>query len=239
MRIGLLAFFLFAVFAMSCNWIGKTVHGDGNIVSERRNVKKAEKIIIKGNFDIVLVPGSETSVVVETDQNLQDFILMSESNEELVFKTKRKFNIKSDHGIKITITTPKLSGIHLAGSGNIMGKGKFVGANELKIDIAGQGDVNLEVNTPRIEVDIAGSGNVRLAGETKNAKFDIAGTGDCNAEGLKSEISSIKIAGNGNVKVFADVQLDIKIMGSGDVFYKGNAEVSQKIVGAGTVKKID
>lgn len=239
MKLRAFALLLLAAIITSCNWIGKTVHGDGNIVSEKRNVKKAEKIVIKGNFDIVLISGAETSVVVETDENLQHLVLMSESNDELVFKTKRKFNIKSDHGIKIIITTPKLSGVHLAGSGNITGKGKFVGAKELKIDIAGQGDVNLDVNTPQIEVEIAGSGNVTLAGETKKAKFDIAGTGDCNAEALKSEISSIKIAGNGNVKVFADVQLDIKIMGSGDVFYKGNAEVSQKIVGAGNVKKID
>ncbi len=239
MKLRVFALMLLAIVISSCNWIGKTVHGDGNIISEKRNVKKAEKIVIKGNFDIVLIPGTETSVIVETDENLQHLVMMSESNDELVFKTKRKFNIKSDHGIKITITTPRLSGIHLAGSGNITGKGKFSGANELKIDIAGQGDVNLEVNTPRIEVDIAGSGNVTLAGETKQAKFDIAGTGDCNAETLKSENSSIKIAGNGNVKVFADNQLDIKIMGSGDVFYKGNAEVSQKIVGAGNVKKLD
>lgn len=239
MKLRTLSFMLLVVLTTACNWIGKTIHGDGNIVSEKRNVKKAEKIVIKGNFDIVLIPGSETSVTIETDENLQNYIIMSESNDELVFKTKRKFNIKSDHGIKITITTPRVSGIYLAGSGNITGKGKFSGANELKIDIAGQGDVNLEVNTPKVEVDIAGSGNVTLAGETKKSTFDIAGTGDCNAEALKSEMSSIKIAGNGNVKVFADVQLDIKIMGSGDVFYKGNAEVSQKIVGAGNVKKID
>jgi len=239
MKSNILGSIFLSILLISCNWMGKTIHGDGNIITENRKVTKAEKIVLKGNFDIVLVPGSVTSVSIETDENLQKYVLVSESNDELVFKTKSKFNLKSDHGIKITITTPRLIGVHLAGSGNVKGNGKFTGGNELKIDIAGQGDVDLTVNTPKIEVDIKGSGNVNLQGETKSASFDIAGTGDCNAELLKSENASIKIAGNGNVKVYADVSLNIKIMGSGDVFYKGNAEVSQKIVGAGNVKKID
>lgn len=227
------------VIFLSCNWIGKSIHGNGNIVTENRPVKKAEKIVLKGNFDIELVPGATTSVSVETDENLQNYVIMSESNESLVFKTKSKFNLKSDHGIKITITTPQLSSIHLAGSGNIIGRGKFTGSNELKIDIAGQGDVDLAVNTPKVNVDIRGTGNVQLQGETQTASFDIAGSGDCNADLLKSEDATIKIAGNGNVKVYADRTLNIKIMGSGDVFYKGNAEVTQKILGSGNIKKLD
>ena len=239
MKSNIFAALLLSMVFISCNWIGKSIHGNGDIVTENRKVSKAEKIVLKGNFDIVLIPGKTASVSIETDENLQKYILLSESNDELVFKTKSKFNLKSDHGIKITITTPILTGINLAGSGNVKGAEKFTGGHELKIDIAGQGDVDLAVNTPKIEVDIKGSGNVNLQGETKNASFDIAGTGDCNAELLKSENATIKIAGNGNVKAHADVSLNIKIVGSGDVFYKGNAEVSQKIVGAGNVKKID
>jgi hypothetical protein len=239
MKTNIFASVLLSMGLISCNWIGKSIHGNGIIVTENRRVSKAEKIILKGNFDIVLVPGKTTSVLIETDENLQKYVLLSESNNELVFKSKPKFNLKSDHGIKITITTPNLTGIYLAGSGNVKGTDKFTGGNELKIDIAGQGDVDLSVNTPRVEVEVKGSGNVNLQGETKNASFDIAGTGDCNAELLKSENASIKIAGNGNVKVYADLSLNIKIMGSGDVFYKGNAEVSQKILGSGNIKKID
>ena len=239
MKSNIFASILLSMVLVSCNWMGKSIHGNGDIITEKRKVTKAERIVLKGNFDIVLVPGKTASVSIETDENLQKYVLLSQSNDELVFKTKSKFNLKSDHGIKITITTPTLTGINLAGSGNVRGTDKFTGGKELKIDIAGQGDVDLMVNTPKVEVDIKGSGNVNLQGETKTASFDIAGTGDCNADLLKSENASIKIAGNGNVKVYADVSLNIKIVGSGDVFYKGNAEVSQKIVGAGNVKKID
>jgi hypothetical protein len=239
MKSNIFAAIILSMVLISCNWIGKSIHGNGNIVTVDRKVTKAEKIVLKGNFDIILMPGKTTSVSIETDENIQKYVILSESKNELVFKTKSKFNLKSDHGIKITITTPVLTGIFLAGSGNVKGTDKFTGGDELKIDIAGQGDVDLSVNTPKLEVGIKGAGNVNLQGETKTASFDIAGTGDCNAELLKSENASIKIAGNGNVKVYADVSLNIKIMGSGDVFYKGNAVVSQKIVGAGNVKKID
>jgi hypothetical protein len=89
---------------------------------ETEKSHKAERIVLKGNFDIVLVPGKTASVSIETDENLQKYMCsLSESNDELVFKTKSKFNLKSDHGIKITITTPTLTGINLAGSGNVRG----------------------------------------------------------------------------------------------------------------------
>ena len=45
MKLRAFAFALMVVIISSCNWIGKTVYGDGNIVSEKRSVKKAEKIV--------------------------------------------------------------------------------------------------------------------------------------------------------------------------------------------------
>ena len=83
MKSNIFASVLLSMVLVSCNWIGKSIHGDGNIVTENRKVNKAEKIVLKGNFDVVLVPGNTTSVSIETDENLQKYILLSESNDEL------------------------------------------------------------------------------------------------------------------------------------------------------------
>jgi hypothetical protein len=49
----------------------------------------------------------------------------------------------------------------------------------------------------------------------------------------------VTIAGNGDVKVFADNSLDINIAGSGSIYYKGAATVKQRVIGSGEVRRIE
>ena len=132
-----------------------------------------------------------------------------------------------------------MENIQLAGTGNIIGQGKFIGSEKLVLKIAGSGDIKLEVNTPKIEADIAGSGSINLTGETKDESIKIAGVGDYLTEGLMAENATVRIAGSGDVKVFASTTLDIHIAGSGTVYYKGNPTVKQKVAGSGDIKKLD
>lgn len=238
MKLRLLMVLIVPFLLQSCNWSNKTINGNGNITKVTKTVKKAERLVFKGNFEVILQPG-EVGVEIETDENIQSLVMFSENNRELVFKTKNRFNINSDHGIRITITTPVLRSVHLGGSGTVIGKGKFLGGEDLEIDIAGNGEVTLAVNTPKVKAKIAGVGNLNLKGETQRAEFNIAGSGDCDALELKAETAKVKVAGTGTLKVFASQLLDVNVMGSGNVYYKGDAEVKQKIMGVGSIKRME
>ena len=67
----------------------------------------------------------------------------------------------------------------------------------------------------------------------------IAGVGEYRAADLKAENAKVHIAGSGDVKVFAALQLDVNIAGSGSVYYKGSPNVKQKVAGSGEVKKVE
>ena len=222
----------------SCNeMFKKTVNGNGNIKSEDRNVSRADKIKSYGSFDILVIQGSTPSVKVEADENLLEYIVTHNEGDDLVIKARDNYNLRSDDPIKITITTNELEELDVAGSGNVKGEGKFSGRDHLKISVAGTGNVELAVNTPKIESNIAGTGNISLSGETRDSKIEIAGMGDYNASNLKSENVEIHIAGSGNTHVFAESKLEVHIAGSGDVFYKGNATITQDIAGSGKISK--
>jgi hypothetical protein len=238
MKYAILLLFI-PVMLFSCRWKYKTINGNGKIVTEIRKVTKAEKIKLEGSFDVEITQGETTSLSIETDENLQSYIIVSENDNQVLLKEKSNYNLKSDQPIKVKITTPKLSKISLSGSGTITGKNKFTGMDKLNISLSGSGDINFEINTPDLDVDIAGVGSLILSGETKNARFDIAGSGNCDATNLKTENTKVNVAGVGTVKVFADVLLDVNVAGSGTVYYKGAATVKQKIAGIGTIKKMD
>ena len=225
---------LVVVIGSSC----RQIKGNGILSSQDRSVKQAGKIKLLGSYDVEISQGPTTSVKVEADENILPYIITEEENGFLVIKSRDHVSFSSDHELKVYITTDKLEQIQLVGSGNIIGKTKFSGGDKLILKIAGSGDMNLEVNTPQIQGEIAGSGTMTLKGETRDETIHISGVGDYDADALKAENATVKIAGSGNVKVFADMNLDINIAGVGSVYYKGAATIKQSISGSGEVKRI-
>ncbi len=231
----------FAVMLLaSCHWIRyKRVSGNGNLETQNREIDIARRIKLAGSFDVEISQGPVTSVKVEADENLLPYIFTDENNGVLLIRTRDHVNLVSDNPIKVYITTDKLEEVQLAGSGNIIGQTKFTGGNRLLLKIAGSGDIRLDVNTPSLESEIAGSGSMTLTGETKDQRVQISGVGDYKAADLKSENSVVRIAGSGDVSVFAASTLDIHIAGVGSVFYKGDPAIKQSISGSGEVKKLE
>ncbi len=224
----------------SCALFGwRHIKGNGVITTHAVTISKASRIKLAGSFDVEIIQGMQTGVSVEGDENILPYILVQERDGYLVVKLKDHTSYSSDTKLKVKVTTPQLEEVKMAGSGDIIGKGKFIGADKLKLIIAGSGNINMEVNTPTIESEIAGSGSITLIGETRDESIKIAGVGDYIADGLKAETATIRIAGSGDVKVFAAAQLDVNISGSGSVSYKGNPAIKQKIAGSGDVKRID
>ena len=239
MKIYLILFAAITVFASCYNPFNKTVKGNGNIKTEERTVQTFDEIKCSGSYNVELTQGNASAVKIETDENLLPYIETKVNGDELVIRTEDDVNIRSSDKIKVYITTNKLEGFRLSGSGDVKTTNKFTGSDHLDLDIAGSGNIHFDVNTPTISSSISGSGDIYLSGETKDSRIDIAGSGNYHADDLKSENASIKIAGSGDAWLFVDNQLDINIAGIGNVYYRGNAMVNQKIAGTGKIEKQD
>lgn len=215
------------------------IKGNGNTSTETRSVSSADRIESLGSFNVEIIVGSTPSVRIEGESNLIPYIITENTDGLLRIRVKKGYNIQTSRPLKIFVTTPKLELVSLAGSGDIKGSGKFSGADKLELDIAGSGNISLEVNTPKINADIAGSGDINLVGETRDLSIEIAGSGNFDGMNMMSENVNISIAGSGDVNVFADKKLDIDIAGMGDISYKGNAVVTKSIAGSGKIIKLD
>lgn len=188
-------------------------------------------------MDVIISEG-ETSVRVEADENLLPYIITELRDNWLEIKLENNISIKSQNDVKIYITTPSLTNISVAGSGDVTATGDFDSGKKAAYSIAGSGDITMVVNAPRVEADIAGSGNLKLTGMTRDLDVKIAGSGNFEGNDLKAENAKVKIAGSDDVFLFADVNLDAKVVGSGSVKYRGNATVNRKVVGSGSISKM-
>jgi len=239
MKSCLTALLLIAALSSCYNPFNKTVNGNGNITTTERQLSSFKEIKCAGSYNVELTQGDQSFIKIETDENIQSYITTNINGNELNIRTKEDVNLRPSNKIKLYITTKKLEGFKLTGSGDISTTNKFSGGDLLDLDISGAGNIHFDINTPRITSSISGNGNIFLTGETKSSQISIAGSGNYSAENLMSENTKVKIAGSGDVHLFADSTLDIDIAGVGSVYYKGNASVTQNVAGSGKIKKIE
>lgn len=234
------AYLLFGLlFLISCNPFSKKIIGNGNIITESRTTAVSPKIEAVGSFNIKLIKGNEPSISIKTDENLLPYLITESEGDKLKIHVKENYSLNPSSKIEVSITTPELKELDIAGSCNVKGEGKFSGTDDLDIELSGTGNIQLAVNYREVDSEISGAGDIELSGETRDSKIRIAGVGNYAAKDLKSENVKIEIAGSGNANVFASQTLEVEIAGTGNVNYSGNPQIKQSIAGSGKIKKID
>ncbi|WP_341215009.1 head GIN domain-containing protein [uncultured Wocania sp.] len=220
------------------NWGKKKIKGNGSVTTETRTTGDYDGIKCAGSMDFILVSGKEGQIKIEGESNLLEYIVTEVKDKNLIVKVKKGVNINSskNKGIKITIPFEDISNVSLAGSGDLISKDQIVTDN-LKISLAGAGDVNLNIKTQSVKGAVAGSGDISLKGSTNKLVAKVAGSGDFNSYGLNSNDAEVSVAGSGDVKVSASNNLKARVAGSGDVTYRGNPKVDKKVAGSGDISK--
>ncbi|NSL88419.1 head GIN domain-containing protein [Chitinophaga solisilvae] len=223
----------------SCNVTGQNrIKGSGNVIKEERNIPSFTRIKVEGSMNLYLSQGPAKAALIEAEDNVAPLVEFVEEDGKLKVRFKRNTSINTHKGVNIYLTTPEVSEVALAGSGDVKLMDKFNSREDMAIKLSGSGNLKGSVNAPAVKASIAGSGDMFLDGETKNVSVSIAGSGDFEGEGLLSEDAKVTIAGSGSASVHASVKLEAKIAGSGDIKYKGTPQVSSSVAGSGSVRKI-
>lgn len=237
-QVALIALMLTAGLAQAQWWGGKNIEGNGNEVSKDRNVGDYDVIDVAGSFEVHLVAGSEGTITVKAEENLQEYIITEVQGDKLKIHTKDGYSLRTSRNKGITITVPfkDLEKVSLAGSGDVISKAP-INAQNFKCTIAGSGDMILEVNAQNIKASLAGSGDLVIKGSTQNAELEVAGSGDLDASGLKCKDAVARIAGSGDINLICDGgTLKANVAGSGDIRYTGKPDkVDSNVIGSGTV----
>jgi hypothetical protein len=246
--------FFSLIFFISCEdlW-NHCVDGNGTRMFETRQLESFDQIQISGDFDVQIDTGRESSVVVETDENLLDLVVTHVSGNKLIIETRDDHCLNPSRPIEITINTPTASEIILEGSGYINcyglrteeltieldGSGQIecyeVEATSVTIDLQGSGMISSSLTTGNLEAQLEGSGEIRLNGASVSSDLKITGSGHIRADQVDTDVCVAYISGSGQINTLVNNALDVTIIGSGLVYYKGNPTVDSYVSGSGKV----
>ncbi|GAB5399383.1 MAG: head GIN domain-containing protein [Aureisphaera sp.] len=219
---------------MQAQW-GKKVVGNGNVTTRTVTTGDYDGVKGVGSMDIHLEKGSEGTITVKTDENIQEFIIVEVKNGALVIRTKKNVSIRTKKGVHVYVPFQDISEVSLVGSGDIDTK-DAISANNFEVNVTGSGDVVLEVNSKILEASVTGSGDMELTGSTEDLEVRVSGSGDFKGFDLNAQNTDASVSGSGDAKIVAKSSLRARVNGSGDIVYKGNPEKSDtKTSGSGDI----
>lgn len=225
---------LFTLISFTLAACGQTINGNGKIVTEQHNVDAFHSVSTSGVFELVLISG-EPKVVVETDENIHDHIIIEVKAGVLSVSSGDKM-LNADELI-VTVYYDNINEISLSGASSLKTSG-VLKSDRLVLDISGAAEADLSLDVDEFAVDLSGGGEVKLQGRADQLKLELSGAAEVEAFELDARIAEVGISGASEVDLSVSEELNVDISGAGEVNYKGNPEISQDISGAGKLKQI-
>lgn len=213
----------------------KRVKGNGNVTEKTHNTADYNKIDVVGSMDVKLVTGTEGTIKVVTDENIQEYIIIDSKNGTLTIKSKKGVNISTKKGIHITVPFKDISEIALTGSGDVL-TSNAIKSNHFDVELTGSGDIVIEVEATSIDAKITGSGDIKLRGKVTDLEVKVTGSGDFTGKSLVAQNTQAYVSGSGDAVVYASKTLKARVNGSGDIIYYGKPEKTDtKVMGSGDI----
>jgi hypothetical protein len=228
------------VFASSCREIaGRRVRGSGHITTENRNVSGFNRIDVSGAIDVYIKQDSTTSVKVEADDNILEYIVVNTSGSTLEIHTENNIRLKPSHKIKVYVSNPEYKELQVSGASSIRSENEITSPDVLHVDMSGASEGRLEVNAPKISVNLSGASNANIKGKTKDFEGGASGASEIRGFDLLSENADVDASGASSIEIYASVKIAGQASGASSVNYKGNAQATVEKSGASSVNKKD
>ncbi len=194
------------------------VKGSGKITSENKNTGVFSNIRSSGSIDIVITQSDNHAATVETDDNLQQYVVIENEKGTLNIYFKKGIEVSPTKAI-VHLSCSQLGNIASSGSGDITTKGNFK-TNELTISHSGSGDFDLDITALKVGIKKSGSGDVELKGNVEEFSIASSGSGDTDASQLNCLNAIVRSSGSGDYVFKKGIKVSTSISGSGEVEYR-------------------
>lgn len=215
------------------------VKGNGNIVSREINVSTFIRLHLSGRGVIELHQGDEEKVVIETDENLQEYFSVENSGQTLYVSAEAKFRRPVYTSCVIKVFLRQMNTLFIRNEGDVVCPDEISLSQPLEVKVQCEGNTTLNLIVPSIKLLCQAEGNVTLRGACEKMDLKNQSQGHFNSVHLKAGDVTIKNMAEGNVDLYAEKTIRMKHYGQGYIHYYGAATVNDVVqYGEGEIKHI-
>jgi hypothetical protein len=230
---------LFSAFcAMAANFLvsgcSHPVEGTGPVINQKINLAVFTSVELEIDANVTIAISDSQHAVLSAQENIAQLIEFKSDGDELIIKSKEDFNASTP--VEIVLNAKQLKSITVNGRGDIKVVNPVRG-DELRVEINGSGDVELNANVEKLRTEINGSGDIVYSGKAIKQRIRMNGSGNLNASALQTEECDIRNSGSGDASLNVNVNLDAEVLGNGNIHYTGTPKVQSEITGSGDISK--
>jgi hypothetical protein len=189
------------------------IKGDGMIKTEARSIPNFSKVVAAGAYRINWSSG-QAGLRITTDQNLLPLITTDVSGD--ILRIEAKGNLAPTKGTTITLSSPSLRGVELAGAINFEAH---------------------QVSGQSLTLEATGASNITVDGTISELEVNLTGASKLKANSLRAQSATVSLVGASDAHVNATDTLNASITGAGSLTYSGNPKsVDKNVTGAGRIR---
>lgn len=212
----------------------ETLKPSGNVITRNVAVKPFSAIKANGLFDVILTQGGSEDVKVETDDNLQYLIEVSNNLDTLVIDEPKlrnhSINFTSADGehskkqhFKVYVSFKNISCLDMQTIGNISAEAPLT-FNTIDIRDKSVGNIKMSITANKLTIYNKGVGGVTLSGKVEDAVVTNTGVGSFNGQDLIVQNMQITNTGVGHADVNVVKGLIVRDSFLGKVKNSGSAK---------------
>jgi hypothetical protein len=212
------------------------VNGDGNVVTETRNVGDFDQVRGTNGLDVFLTEGTENKVMIEADENLQPIIETEVRDGKLIITTLE--NIGRSKAKKVHITYTNLTAIEASSGADVEGR-SVVKSQSLSLSASSGSDLKVEIFSQDVTAQTSSGADITVSGKAANLYAQASSGSDLNAKNLLVATCEAKASSGADITVHVKERLATEASSGGDINYYGNpATVSKQDNVSGGVHKM-
>jgi hypothetical protein len=193
--------------------------GDGNITKSEKIISSFNYIEVEDGIDLYLTQGDSPELIVETDQNLQDYIVTEVDNDVLkIYLSKIMLGTKR---IKVYLKIMDIKGLSASGGSDVETNGTLK-LEDFSALCSGGSDIRLSIEANQLKFKASGGSDGFINGKTNNFEAMASGGSDIKAFNLEANDCHVEISGGSDAEINVNGQLKAKGSGGSDISYKGN-----------------
>lgn len=223
------------IFLTACGIIPNTIKGTGDLVRVEMSFTGITEVALATHGELVIELGEEEHLIIEAQENLQQYIEAGLVNGKLTIESKDGVNIIPTKPIRYLLTVKSIQTLAVTSVGTISAPALEV--DHFRVEIASTGDIHIDsLIAETLEVSLVSVGNLEIAsGQVETQEITIKSAGSYIAGDMRSAEAAVDITSSGDVTLWATDRLEVTIRSSGDVKYYGSPVVTTNITSSGSV----
>ncbi len=210
-----------ALLAAACGGVGHgRTQGSGHIVTEERDFTEFTALDIENIFDTEIVQSDSFNVTITADDNVQEFVKVSQDGEELKISLERR---RYHHiTLKVKIAMPDLSGLDLDGLSRVTVT-RFKSSQDFHLDLSEASSLSGTMEAGDVVIETSDASAVTLAGSASTLTLDASGRSRVDLADFSVNEASVELSGLTRATVSASERLDpVDLSGDSRLEYLGD-----------------